>query len=252
MLKLQWCYLSRQRRVKFEFEFRLLFQFGVPVPVALSRILSSLPFVFVPLSRPTPSRSHKTSSNHHLNPRNRVGPPSTLSRSTPEPAQRIMEGEGEKNKGESLPLQIDPNRYVQHAMFFWSLNPDDGIPNAFRVIHQSTENDKVRLDFYTIYEKEASRYDRDLVNKCNEELSTTLIFVRSLDFLNVPLFTFAPRPVCSPPSVQPSSSRSTRSSNQIRTRCQQCSFSRFSSPLIQPPTLLKTPLIYLPRKGFPI
>jgi aromatic ring-opening dioxygenase LigB subunit len=40
-----------------------------------------------------------------------------------------------------------------------------------------------RVEFYTRYEKEADKFDRDLVKKLDDDLATTLIFVSSA-FLN--------------------------------------------------------------------
>ena len=40
------------------------------------------------------------------------------------------------------------------------------------------ESPPLRLDFYTVYNKEANEYDLDHVKKYDEDLNTTLIFVR--------------------------------------------------------------------------
>jgi len=49
---------------------------------------------------------------------------------------------------------------------------------ALRAFFQPIKYDDVRLDFYAIYRKEATEYDTDYVKKYDEDLNTTLIFVR--------------------------------------------------------------------------
>ena len=56
--------------------------------------------------------------------------------------------------------------------------------DALRTFFQPIKNDDARLDFYTVYKKEATEYDTDYVKKYDEDLNTTLIFVS--------------RPYCSP------------------------------------------------------
>ena len=43
---------------------------------------------------------------------------------------------------------------------------------------QPIKNDDPNLDFYTMYKREATEYDADYIAKHNEDLNTTLIFVR--------------------------------------------------------------------------
>jgi len=43
---------------------------------------------------------------------------------------------------------------------------------------QPIKNDDPRLDFYTMYKRETMEYDTDYMQKYNEDLNTTLIFVR--------------------------------------------------------------------------
>ena len=42
---------------------------------------------------------------------------------------------------------------------------------------QPTKNDDPRVDFYTMYKRETVEYDSEYMNKYNEDLNTTLIFV---------------------------------------------------------------------------
>ena len=51
------------------------------------------------------------------------------------------------------------------------------IQEALRVFLQPIENDDPKLDFYTIYTRETTEYDSEYINKYNEDLNTTLIFV---------------------------------------------------------------------------
>ena len=86
------------------------------------------------------------------------------------------------------------------------------------------KSDDARLDFYTTYKREATEYDVDYVRKYDEDLNTTLIFVRHPPFPLVTYLTHCCRLVCSLPSVRHSSSISTRSSNLIQMINQQPSF----------------------------
>lgn len=42
-----------------------------------------------------------------------------------------------------------------------------------------------RVEFYTKYEKEADKFDRDLLKKLDDDLATTLIFVRPVSLRKV-------------------------------------------------------------------
>ena len=60
-----------------------------------------------------------------------------------------------------------------------SLNGERSIHDALRAFLLPIKNDDARLDFYTMYKKEATEYDTDYVKKCDDsDLNTTLIFVR--------------------------------------------------------------------------
>ena len=50
--------------------------------------------------------------------------------------------------------------------------------DALRAFFQPLKTDDPRLNFYTIYKREATEYDVDYVKKYDEDLNTTLIFVR--------------------------------------------------------------------------
>jgi len=54
------------------------------------------------------------------------------------------------------------------------------IKDALRAFLPPIKNDDARLDFYTVYKKEATEYDVDYVKKYDEDLNTTLIFVRRM------------------------------------------------------------------------
>jgi hypothetical protein len=50
---------------------------------------------------------------------------------------------------------------------------------------QPIKNDDPQLDFYTMYKRETMEYDTEYMNKYNEDLNTTLIFVSSgVPFVN--------------------------------------------------------------------
>ena len=96
--------------------------------------------------------------------------------------EKDKKGKGEEEVGkDNPPLQIDPKWYV------WYPTSLDNIPlskcsfqDALRTFFQPIKNDDARLDFYTIYKKEAAEYDTDYVKKYDEDLNTTLIFVSRL------------------------------------------------------------------------
>ena len=60
---------------------------------------------------------------------------------------------------------------------WWSLS-GRSLQDALKVFFQPIKSDDPRVDFYTMYKKEATEYDTDYVKKYDEDLNTTLIFVR--------------------------------------------------------------------------
>ena len=99
----------------------------------------------------------------------------------------------------------------------WPSADRPSIRDALRYFFQPTKTGDPRADFYTMYKREAVEYDMDYVKKYDEDLNTTLIFVRCLSFFLVKRLTFSCRPACSLPSAPPSSSMSIRTSNPIPT-----------------------------------
>ena len=60
------------------------------------------------------------------------------------------------------------------------------LQDALRSFFQPIKTDDPRVDFYTMYRREATEYDMDYVKKYDEDLNTTLIFVRrSLPLLSI-------------------------------------------------------------------
>ena len=53
----------------------------------------------------------------------------------------------------------------------------DSIQEALRMYLQPIKNDDPRLDFYAMYKRETMEYDTEYMQKYNEDLNTTLIFV---------------------------------------------------------------------------
>lgn len=70
--------------------------------------------------------------------------------------------------------------YALHYSGRWPLR-GHSFQEALRVFFQPIKHDDPRLDFYAIYKKEATEYDTDYVKKYDEDLNTTLIFVRHLE-----------------------------------------------------------------------
>ena len=54
----------------------------------------------------------------------------------------------------------------------------DSIQEALRMFLQPIKNEDPELDFYTMYKREATEHDTEYMEKHNEDLNTTLIFVR--------------------------------------------------------------------------
>jgi len=52
------------------------------------------------------------------------------------------------------------------------------LQDALRSFFQPIKTDDPRVDFYTMYKREATEYDMDYVKKYDDDLNTTLIFVR--------------------------------------------------------------------------
>ena len=70
--------------------------------------------------------------------------------------------------------------YTLHCSGRWPLR-GHSFQEALRVFFQPIKHDDAHLDFYAIYKKEATEYDTDYVKKYDEDLNTTLIFVRHLE-----------------------------------------------------------------------
>ena len=66
------------------------------------------------------------------------------------------------------------------------LTPAHSIQEALRMYLQPIKNDDPQLDFYTMYKRETMEYDTEYMQKYNEDLNTTLIFVCfSVPFITV-------------------------------------------------------------------
>jgi len=100
-----------------------------------------------------------------------------------------------------------------------------------------------------MYKREATEYDTDYVKKYDEDLNTTLIFVRPSSFPLVKYLTYSYRRVCSLPSARLLSSMSIRTSNPIRTSNLRPSSAPSSSPSISPPSLVRPPPFHLSKKA---
>ena len=60
---------------------------------------------------------------------------------------------------------------------------------------QPIKNDDPQLDFFTMYKRETLEYDTEYMQKHNEDLNTTLIFVRFTSLLSVYSTDHTLRPV---------------------------------------------------------
>lgn len=131
-------------------------------------------------------------------------PPVTLNR-----AQRPMEkGENGKKKlrtrSKVVCLKPVPVRspLSQHSL-----------QDALITFFQPIKNGNARLDFYTMYKKEVTKYDTDYIKKYDDDLNTTLIFVHHLSLAFTMYLICSCRWVCSLPPVQLSSLTSTQNLN---------------------------------------
>ena len=133
----------------------------------------------------------------------------------------------------------------------WPLNRNS-LQDALRMFFPAIKSDDPRLDFYTMYKREATEYDVDYVRKYDEDLNTTLIFVCHPPSPLVTYLTGCCRLVCSLPSVRHSSSISTRNLNPIQMINQQPSFEQSSLPSTSLPSQVKPPPFHLPRNTLPV
>jgi len=106
---------------------------------------------------------------------------------------------------------------------------------------QPIKNDDPQLDFYTMYKRETMEYDTEYMQKLNEDLNTTLIFVR----VRIPVVAIHVdhnfRPVCSLRSAPPSSSTSIPSSSQTLANGQKPTSEQSSSASIDQSLRTRTP-----------
>ena len=122
------------------------------------------------------------------------------------------------------------------------------IQEALRNYFQPIKHDDPKLDFYTMYKRETMEYDTQYLDKYNEDLNTTLIFVRFY-VLN---FTFCSahrplRPVYSQQSAPHSSSTSIPNSSQTPVTGPKPTSEQSFSPSTHPFSHTKTPP--LPQPG---
>ena len=109
------------------------------------------------------------------------------------------------------------------------------LQDALRTFFQPIKTEDPRVDFYTMYKRESAEYDTDYVKKYDEDLNTTLIFVRYAAPCLANNLIYSYRPACSLRSAPPSSSTSIRISNPIQTSNPPPFFVSSSSLSINPP-----------------
>ena len=54
----------------------------------------------------------------------------------------------------------------------------EALREVLQIYFQPLKNDDPQLDFYTMYKRETTEYDIEHMKKYNEDLNSTLIFVR--------------------------------------------------------------------------
>ena len=122
------------------------------------------------------------------------------------------------------------------------------LQDALRTFFQPIKTDDPRVDFYTMYKREATEYDTYYVKKYDEDLNITLIFVRRSSSVPANCLTGPRRRVCSLPSARRSLSMSTRTSNQIQATNPWPSSAPSFSLSISLPSLARPPLSHLLQK----
>ena len=108
---------------------------------------------------------------------------------------------------------------------------------------QPIKNDDPQLNFYTMYKRETAEFDTEYMQKYNEDLNTTLIFVCSSFPLIAMRADHDPRLVYSPSSAPPSPSPFSPNSSQTEQNVRKRTSGRFSSVSIHPfPPMKALPL----------
>ena len=110
----------------------------------------------------------------------------------------------------------------------------------------ATSND-LRTKFYEIYRDKAEEHDREFVQKYNEDLNNTLIFVGFSPLFAGGCADRARRLACFPQWLPPLSPRSSPSSNKTRTKRQLLSSASLSTRLTTP--LLAIMSLHFHRTG---
>ena len=133
----------------------------------------------------------------------------------------------------------------------WPLN-GHSLQDAHRAFSQPIKTNEARLDFYRMYNREATEYDKTGAMEFNKDLNTTLVLVSHPPFIFTTYLTFFfffyRRPVCFLPSVHPSSSISTRSSKLIQMNNQWPSSVQSFLPSTNPLPQVKPLPFHLPEK----
>ena len=131
-----------------------------------------------------------------------------------------MEDSKKSEDGEKVPPppQIDPKWYTTpfpHPDYFPLTRRS--LQDALRIFFQPIKTEDPRVDFYTVYKKESAEHDAEYVKKYDDDLNTTLIFVRRSSSHFISHLIHSCRPVYSLQSAPSLSSTSTRTSNLIPT-----------------------------------
>ena len=115
------------------------------------------------------------------------------------------------------------------------------LQDALRTFFQPIKTGDPRVDFYTVYKRESAEYDTDYVKKYDEDLNTTLIFVRFSSSCLANYLTPSCRLACSLQSAPPSSSTSIQISSPIPTNNPPPSSGLSSSLSTNPPFPARPP-----------
>ena len=125
------------------------------------------------------TRKHFACPRTHFPPATRYTLPPTSPNILP---HTTTDGGNREKERERFPTVADRSEVVRSLSTLArcpTIETGHSFQDALRTFFQPIKNDDPRLDFYTMYKREATEYDTDYVKKYDEDLNTTLIFVRT-------------------------------------------------------------------------
>lgn len=75
--------------------------------------------------------------------------------------------------------------FANNNSLYISCRLEETFIKALREFFPKLKTDEDKADFFAVYKKEAEEYDREFTKKYDEDLNTTLIFVRSFSWFRL-------------------------------------------------------------------